>query len=149
MIREPSFVIVVVSAAGSFRRQKRVEYADAALRPGWMTLRAKPQLLCVGLDFVDRVVFDRGEVLDDEGQGVVDSFSDGVDTGSIGEQIEPWPFGAPVCRFDEALGFEFPHDPHLVVNDVWCQCIWTNYGAFANHDHVFFSYQAWMLGSEI
>jgi len=34
MIREPSFVIVVVSAAGSFRRQKRVEYAYAALRSG-------------------------------------------------------------------------------------------------------------------
>lgn len=111
-----------------------------------MTLRATLQLLCVGFDFVDRVVFDRREVLDDEGQGGVDSCSDGVDAGSLGEQIEPWPFGAPVCRFDEALGFELPQDPHLVVNDVWCQCIWTNHGAFANHDHVFLSYQAWNLG---
>src|SRR5271163_214843 len=107
------------------------------------------QLFCVGLDFVDCVVFDRREVLDDEGQGGVDSFSDGVDAGSLGEQIEPWPFGAPVCRFDDAFGFEFPQDPHLVVNDVWCQCIWTNHRTFANHDHVFLSYQAWNLGSEI
>src|SRR6202007_939328 len=112
-------------------------------------LRVRPQLLWAGLDFVDCVVFDRREVLDDEGQAVVDSFSDGVDAGSLGEQIEPWPFGAPVCRFDDAFGFEFPQDPHLVVNDVWCQCIWTNHGAFANHDHLFFSYQAWMLGAEI
>src|ERR1700738_2349447 len=111
-------------------------------------LWVKLQLLCARLDFVDRVVFDRREVLDDEGQGGVDSFSDGVDAGSLGEQIEPWPFGAPVCRFDDPLGFEFPQDPHLVVNDVRCQCIWTNHGAFANHDHVFFSYQDWMLGSE-
>src|ERR1700739_5064960 len=114
-----------------------------------MTLRAKPQLLCAGLECVDGVVFDRREVLDDEGQGVVDSSSDGVDAGSLGEEIEPWPFGAPVCSFDDALGFEFPQGPHLVVNDVWCQCIWTNHRAFANHDHLFFSYQAWMLGSEI
>src|SRR5882757_3717613 len=112
-------------------------------------LRVKLQLHCAGLDFVDRVVFDRREVLDDEGQAVVDSFSDGVDAGSLGEQIEPWPFGAPVCRFDDALGLESSQDPHLVVNDVWCQCIWTNHGAFANHDHVFFSYQAWTLGSAI
>src|ERR1700739_2359052 len=111
-------------------------------------LRVRLQLVCVGLDFVDCVVFDRREVLDDEGQGGVDSFSDGVDAGSLGEQIEPWPFGAAVRRSDEALGLELPHDPHLVVNDVWCQCIWTNHGAFANHDHVFFSYQAWTLGSE-
>ena len=34
MLREPPFVIVVVSAAGSFRRQKRVKYGYAALRPG-------------------------------------------------------------------------------------------------------------------
>src|SRR6202158_1401549 len=108
-------------------------------------LWVKLQLLCPGSDFVDRVVFDRREVLDDEGQGGVDSFSDGVDAGSLGEEIEPWPSGAPVCRCDVALGFELPHDPHLVVNDVWCQCIWTNHGAFANHDHVFFSYQAWMF----
>src|ERR1700747_491559 len=112
-------------------------------------LRVRCQLLCVGLDFVDCVVFDRREVLDDEGQGGVDSFSDGVDAGSLGEQIEPRPFRAPVCRSDDALGRELPHDPHLVVNNVWCQCIWTNHGAFANHDHLFFSYQAWMLGAEI
>ena len=65
-------------------------------------LRVKLQSLCAGSDFVDRVVFDRREVLDDEGQGVIDSFSDGVDAGSLGEQIEAWPFGSPVCRFDVA-----------------------------------------------
>src|ERR1700738_3442949 len=112
-------------------------------------LRVTSQLLCVGLDFVDRIVFDRREALDDKGQRVVDSFSDGVDAGSLGEEIEPWPFGAPVSRFDEALCLELPQDPHLVVNNVWCQCIWTNHGTFANHDHVFFSYQAWMLRSEM
>src|ERR1700757_4047682 len=111
-------------------------------------LRVRLQLLCVGLDFVDCVVFDRREVLDDEGQGVVDSFADGVDAGSLGEQIEPRPFGAPVCRSDDAFSLEFPHDPHLVVNDVWCQCIWTNHGALANHDHVFPPYREWNLGSE-
>src|SRR5882757_6272504 len=111
--------------------------------------RAKLQLLCVGSDLVDRVVFDRREVLDDEGQGGVDSFSDGLDAGSLGEQIEPWPLGAPVCRLDDALGLEFPQDPHLVVNDMWCQCIWTDHGAFANHDHAVFSYQSWMSVPEI
>src|ERR1700730_9159259 len=103
-------------------------------------LRVKLQLLCVDSDFVDRVVFDRREVLDDEGQGVVDSFSDGVDVESLGEQIEPWPFGAPVCRSDDALGLELPQVQHLVVNNAWCQCIWTNHRAFANDDHVFPSY---------
>jgi hypothetical protein len=63
---------------------------------------------CVaGLDFVDLVVFERHEVFEDEGKGV-DSFPDGVDAGSLEEEIAPRPGGAPVCGFDDALGLELP-----------------------------------------
>jgi hypothetical protein len=38
----------------------------------WLTtLRAKLRLLCPGSDFVDLVVFERREVLDDKGQATV------------------------------------------------------------------------------
>ena len=47
-----------------------------------LILQAKLRL-CPGLDFVDLVVFQRREVLDDKGQGGVDSFSDGVDLASL------------------------------------------------------------------
>jgi hypothetical protein len=63
-----------------------------------------------------------------------------TDAGSLEEEIEPWPGGAPVCEFDCTLGFELAQDPHLVV-EVWCQRIGTGYGAFGDHDHVLFSYQ--------
>jgi len=43
-----------------------------------LTLRATLRLLCRGSDFVDLVVFERRDVLDDKGQGGVDSFSDSV-----------------------------------------------------------------------
>jgi hypothetical protein len=43
-----------------------------------LTLRATLRLLCRGSDFVDLVVFERRDVLDDKGQGRVDSFSDSV-----------------------------------------------------------------------
>src|SRR5271155_3047649 len=104
-----------------------------------MTRRTELRISWTGLDFVDLVVFERHQVLDDKGKGV-DSFPDGVDAGSLEDEIAPRPRGAPVCRFDDALGLELPHDPHLVVA-VWCQRIWTGYGKFGNPDHVLFSYQ--------
>src|ERR1700739_714995 len=103
-------------------------------------LRAKLRLLCAGLDFVDRVVFARGEILDDKRQGGVDFFSDSIDARSLEDEIEPWPGGTPVCGFDDTLSLEFVHDPHLVVK-VWCQRIGTSYGTFGNHAHVLFSYR--------
>src|ERR1700737_3332088 len=41
-------------------------------------MRATLRLLCPGSDFVDLVVFERRDVLDDKGQGGVDWFSDSV-----------------------------------------------------------------------
>src|ERR1700681_5109384 len=86
-----------------------------------------------GLDLVDLVVVERHEARDDKGKGV-ESFSYGVDAGSLEDEIYPWPRSAAVCRFEYALGLEFLGDPHFVVG-VGCERIGTSYGAFGKHDH--------------
>jgi hypothetical protein len=54
-----------------------------------MTVQATLRLFCPGSDFVDLVVFERRDVLDNKGQRGVDSVSDGVDAGSFEDEIEP------------------------------------------------------------
>src|SRR5580693_9452234 len=100
--------------------------------PGWVNHLT----YCVALDFVDLVAFERHQVLDDKRKGV-NSFSDGLDTGSFEDEIAPWPGGAPVRSFDYALGLEFPQDSHL-ISDVWCQRLWARYRKFGNDVHVLF-----------
>src|SRR6202165_5454760 len=87
-----------------------------------------------GLDLIDLVVVQRHEARDDKGKGV-ESFSYGVDAGSLEDEIYPWPRGAAVCRFEYTLRLEFPGAPYFVV-DVWSERIGTSYGTFGKHDHL-------------
>jgi hypothetical protein len=85
------------------------------------------------LDFIDLLVVKDHEAFDDKRQGVR-SVSYGVDAGSLEEDVHPRPGGAPVNGFHDALGFEFFHDPHFVV-DVGSERVRLGNGTFGEHDH--------------
>jgi hypothetical protein len=88
------------------------------------------------LDFIDFLIVKGHEVLDDKRQGV-HSVSYGVDAGSLEEEVHPWPGGAPIDGFHDALGFELFYDPHFVV-DVGSERVRLGDGTFGEHDHALF-----------